>query len=62
MYRKMGCQVFKDDVIFPLSKEQIGNVALRIPYDMEYISRHPNGTLKKMLYNIVLNRFNEHDY
>jgi hypothetical protein len=29
---------------------------------MEYISRHPNGTLKKMLYNIVLHRFNEHDY
>jgi hypothetical protein len=59
---KMGCQVFKDDVIFPLSKEQIDNIALRISYDMEYISRHPNGTLKKMLYNIVLNHFNEHDY
>jgi hypothetical protein len=57
----MGCQVFKDDVTFPLSKEQIDKVALRISYDMEYISRHPNGTLKKMLYNIVLNHFNEHD-
>jgi hypothetical protein len=59
---KMGYQVFKDDVTFHLSKEQIDKVALRISYDMEYISRHPNGTLKKMLYTIVLNRFNEHDY
>ncbi len=59
---KMDCQVFKDDVIFPLSKKQIDNVALRISYDMEYISRHPNDTLKKMLNNIVLNHFNEHDY
>jgi hypothetical protein len=44
---KMGCQFFKDDMTFPLSKEQIDNVALRISYDMEYFSRHPNGTLKK---------------
>jgi len=29
---------------------------------MEYISRHPNDTLKKMLLTIVLNHFNEHDY
>jgi hypothetical protein len=28
---------------------------------MEYFSRHPNATLKKMLLTIVLNRFNEHD-
>ncbi len=43
-------------------KEQIDIVALRISYDMEYFSRHPNDTLKKMLFTIVLNRFNEHDY
>jgi hypothetical protein len=29
---------------------------------LEYFSRHPNETLKKMLFTIVLNRFNEHDY
>jgi hypothetical protein len=59
---KMGCQFFKDDMTFPLSKEQIDNVALRISYDMEYFSRHPNGTFKKILYTIVLNWFNEYDY
>jgi hypothetical protein len=47
---------------FLLSKEQIDIVALRISYDMEYFSRHPNDTLKKMLFTIVLNHFNEHDY
>ncbi len=57
------CQpYFESDVLFPLSKEQIDIVALRISYDMEYFSRHPNDTLKKMLFTIVLNRFNEHDY
>jgi hypothetical protein len=29
---------------------------------MEYFSRHLNDTLKKMLFTIVLYRFNEHDY
>jgi hypothetical protein len=53
---------FENDVIFPLSKEQVDIVALRISYDMEYFSIHPNDTLKKMLFTIVLNHFNEHDY
>jgi hypothetical protein len=40
-----NCQsYFESDVIFPLSKEQIDIVALRISYDMEYLSRHPNDT------------------
>jgi hypothetical protein len=58
-----SCQpYFENDVIFPLSKEQVDIVTLRISYDMEYFSRHPNDTLKKMSFTIVLNRFNEHDY
>jgi hypothetical protein len=58
-----NCQsYFENNVIFPLSKEQIDIVTLRISYDMEYFSRHPNDTLKKILFTIVLNRFNEHDY
>jgi hypothetical protein len=58
-----SCQpYFENDVMFPLSKEQVDIVALRISYDMEYFSRHPNDTLKKMLFTIVLNCFNEHDY
>ena len=58
-----SCQpYFENDVIFPLSKEQVDIVTLRISYDMEYFSRHPNDTLKKMLFTIVLKRFNKHDY
>jgi hypothetical protein len=58
-----NCQsYFESDVIFLLSKEQIDIVALRISYVMEYFSKHPNDTLKKMIFTIVLNRFNEHDY
>jgi hypothetical protein len=45
-----SCQpYFEKDVIFPLSKKQVDIFALRISYDMEYFSRHPNDTLKKML-------------
>ena len=46
------CQsYFESDVIFPLSKEQIDIVALRISYDMEYFSRHPNDFEENVIYN-----------
>jgi ArsR family metal-binding transcriptional regulator len=36
-----SCQpYFENDVIFPLSKEQVDIVALRISYDMENFPRH----------------------
>jgi hypothetical protein len=57
-----SCQpYFENDVMFPLSKEQVDIVALRISYDMEYFSRHPNDTLRTMLFRIVLYCFNEHN-
>jgi len=55
-------QYFENDVIFLLSKKKFDIVTLRISYDMEYFSRHPNDTLKKMLFTTVLNCFNGHDY
>jgi hypothetical protein len=43
-----SCQpYFENDIIFPLSKEQVDILALRISYDMEYFSRHPNDTYRK---------------
>jgi hypothetical protein len=35
---------------------------LRISYDIQYFSRQPNETLRKILFTIVLNHFNEHDH
>jgi hypothetical protein len=53
---------FHKDTCFPLTKEQLDNVALRYMYDSEYLIQNPDKTWKILLDTIILNRFNEHDY
>ena len=47
---------------FPSSKEIMERIALRYPYDMDYLRRFPNDKLKRILFTIILNHYNEHDY
>ncbi len=56
------CPNFYKNASFPLTKEQIDNIAMRFTFDMEYFNRHPCFEMERLLLTIVLSHFNEHDF